>query len=321
MSLATRCNSCGTVFRVVQDQLKVSEGWVRCGRCNEVFNALEGLFDLERESPSDAPPPTIARPSAAPPHEAEAEEALEYDEDPSLVDKIDAQLLSPRRSAFGGLAGLSPSERRHADFADARFDTDLPPEGGSDLSIGPETTEPAVDPEVGATPEFVREAESQERWRGSNVRALLLVACAVLTTTLVLQAAHQFRDRVAVQWPVTLATLTSWCQWWGCRIEAPRRIEDVSVESSSLTRAAGTADAFQLSVLLRNRASVPLSVPWVDLSLTDAAGQLIARKALAPHDFGVGAASLPIGSELPMQLTLSAGAARVVGYTVEIFYP
>ena len=47
MSLATRCTACGTVFRVVQDQLKVSEGWVRCGRCDEVFNALEGLFDLE----------------------------------------------------------------------------------------------------------------------------------------------------------------------------------------------------------------------------------------------------------------------------------
>ena len=50
MSLATRCTSCGTVFRVVQDQLKVSEGWVRCGRCDEVFNALEGLFDLDRDS-------------------------------------------------------------------------------------------------------------------------------------------------------------------------------------------------------------------------------------------------------------------------------
>lgn len=43
MSLATRCPSCGTVFRVVQDQLKVSEGWVRCGRCGEAFNALEAM--------------------------------------------------------------------------------------------------------------------------------------------------------------------------------------------------------------------------------------------------------------------------------------
>ena len=50
MSLATRCPVCGTTFRVVQDQLKVSEGWVRCGRCDEAFNALEGLFDLARDS-------------------------------------------------------------------------------------------------------------------------------------------------------------------------------------------------------------------------------------------------------------------------------
>ena len=60
MSLATRCTNCGTIFRVVQDQLKVSEGWVRCGRCQEVFSALEGLFDLEREAPpqrADLRPP------------------------------------------------------------------------------------------------------------------------------------------------------------------------------------------------------------------------------------------------------------------------
>lgn len=51
MSLATRCPHCNTIFKVVQDQLKVSEGWVRCGRCTQVFNALEGLFDMEREAP------------------------------------------------------------------------------------------------------------------------------------------------------------------------------------------------------------------------------------------------------------------------------
>jgi len=51
MSLATRCPSCGTVFRVVQDQLRVSEGWVRCGRCNGVFNAAEVLFDIDTGAP------------------------------------------------------------------------------------------------------------------------------------------------------------------------------------------------------------------------------------------------------------------------------
>ena len=45
-SMAARCTACSTVFRVVPDQLRVSEGWVRCGRCAEVFNAAENLIDL-----------------------------------------------------------------------------------------------------------------------------------------------------------------------------------------------------------------------------------------------------------------------------------
>ena len=39
MSLITRCPVCTTMFKVVPDQLRVSDGWVRCGQCNEVFDA------------------------------------------------------------------------------------------------------------------------------------------------------------------------------------------------------------------------------------------------------------------------------------------
>ncbi len=39
MSFTTRCPACGTTFRVVADQLKISEGWVRCGHCSDVFDA------------------------------------------------------------------------------------------------------------------------------------------------------------------------------------------------------------------------------------------------------------------------------------------
>ncbi len=78
MTLATRCPSCGTVFRVVQDQLRVSEGWVRCGRCDNVFHAVEVLFDIDSGEPvvldlpgtagvdDDAPAPATAPPPAPP---------------------------------------------------------------------------------------------------------------------------------------------------------------------------------------------------------------------------------------------------------------
>jgi predicted Zn finger-like uncharacterized protein len=39
MSFTTRCPACATMFRVVPDQLKISDGWVRCGHCSDVFDA------------------------------------------------------------------------------------------------------------------------------------------------------------------------------------------------------------------------------------------------------------------------------------------
>ena len=56
MSLITRCPACGTMFKVVPDQLRISEGWVRCGQCDEVFDASLNMQDpLAVEAlPSDA---------------------------------------------------------------------------------------------------------------------------------------------------------------------------------------------------------------------------------------------------------------------------
>lgn len=41
MSLLTRCPACQTQFKVAPDQLRVSDGWVRCGQCRLVFNAAQ----------------------------------------------------------------------------------------------------------------------------------------------------------------------------------------------------------------------------------------------------------------------------------------
>ncbi|MBB1649181.1 zinc-ribbon and DUF3426 domain-containing protein [Delftia sp. UME58] len=46
MSQVTRCPACGTRFKVVADQLRISQGWVRCGVCHEVFDASEDLQPL-----------------------------------------------------------------------------------------------------------------------------------------------------------------------------------------------------------------------------------------------------------------------------------
>ena len=58
MSLVTRCPACATPFTVVRDQLRISDGWVRCGRCSQVFDATADLQDAANfhvEAPATAP--------------------------------------------------------------------------------------------------------------------------------------------------------------------------------------------------------------------------------------------------------------------------
>lgn len=328
MSLATRCTSCGTVFRVVQDQLKVSEGWVRCGRCNEVFNALEGLFDLERDTPPEGVAVHAAEAAAsnadlvsAPPWNPDG---FATAADPDLVDKLDTRLFGSRRADSASTPSKQVRERDRHEFSDAQFnpewvaDDEVPSQVGALFSPAAADEEQPEDPSP--PPEFVRRAQREARWRTPAARLLLSGLSLLLLGCLTLQAAHHFRDLVAARWPNLRPALTAWCDAVSCRIEAPRRIEDISVENTALARV-GTSDAFRLSVTLRNRGTIGLALPSVELSLTDGSGLLIARRALAPRDFRVASSVLPATAEAPLQLTLSAGGPRVSGYTVEIFYP
>jgi predicted Zn finger-like uncharacterized protein len=340
MSLATRCTSCATAFRVVQDQLKVSEGWVRCGRCDAVFNALEGLFDLGRDAPADWEDPIVSllapRPAEplvlapADPEEEEDDEAAGDDDAPAsnlgelLADPIDAHLFGPRKKAE---AAPKPAgqigARDRVEFSDARFDSDLFSENASvpdtELIVAPVTDPAALPLESSVRPDFVRRADRRARWHTRSARAALGAVALVALVALALQVGHHYRDSLAAQSPPLRAPLVAWCRIAGCKLEAPRRIDDVQVESTALTRAPAL-DGFILSITLRNRGALTLVLPSIDLTLTDGNGRLVARRALAPRDFRAPEIIAP-GAETSLQTVLTAGAASVVGYTVEIFYP
>jgi hypothetical protein len=117
-----------------------------------------------------------------------------------------------------------------------------------------------------------------------------------------------------------VAALQAWCRLSGCTIEPPRRIEDIVVESTALAKAP-VGDAFRLSVTLRNRATTVAALPWIDLSLTDANGQLVARRALGPNDFRSPTTTMQPSGETSLQAMMSTGTTRIAGYTVEVFYP
>ncbi len=344
MSLATTCSACGTVFRVVQDQLKVSEGWVRCGRCSQVFNALESLFDLDRDTaPGSLPgelneatqsiksapvaPSVWSKESAGAvraPVPTPAGSPTAQRDDFSLVDRLDSELFAQRH---GDAAAGTSSRFESADasgFGSLRHDSEV--SADNELLSRPfESNLPFEDSapmhqDPSDAPEFLRRAESLARSNRPWVRASLSLALVTLLMLLLLQAAHHWRNTIAARWPDTLPLLAQWCGIASCSIEPPRRIDDIGLESSGFARIAGV-DQFRVSVVLHNRSGTALTMPWVELSLTDASGALLVRKALSPQDFRVANPVLVAEGDANLQLLLATGTPLVTGYTVEIFYP
>jgi predicted Zn finger-like uncharacterized protein len=290
MSLATRCPACGTVFRVVPDQLKVSDGWVRCGRCTEVFDAGQRLFDLEQ---GEAAAPS-ARPVPVQPADEPAADA--------------ALAAAPAGTAAAPPAPAAPADDRPADALTTT----------ASVADAAEPT-PAAAAET-PTPGFVRRADSAARWRQPRLRAALAGLSLLLVLLLAGQMALHYRDHLAAASPAARPLLQAACSLLGCRVEPPRRIEALHVDSSGLLRVQDSA-LYRLSLVVQNKAATPVRMPAIDLALTDAQGQTMARRVLVAAEMGQSGDSLAGASEAALQATLDLGERQVAGYTVELFYP
>jgi predicted Zn finger-like uncharacterized protein len=321
MTLATRCPACGTVFRVVDDQLRVSDGWVRCGRCSEVFNAVEHIVDAAtaglavtapardatappraqvpparmtfRTAPADAPAAPGA-PPAPPPRPAAPPAPMAPPEDTS-VPALPDLIADPGDRLGDAAAAIAAVQAGHA----------VP------LSAD---TGPAP------LPGFLRRAERDARWRQPKVRAALVVLGVAAALALAAQALLAWRDTAAARWPALAPVLQQACATLGCTLQPPRAIEALAVDSSSLVRVE-RSDVYRLSVALRSRAGMAVAMPALDLTLTDTRGEVIARRVMQPTEFEGAVASIPASGEAVLQGTLRVGGAAVAGYTIEVFYP
>jgi hypothetical protein len=169
---------------------------------------------------------------------------------------------------------------------------------------------------------FVRQARRRAFWRRPLVRIVLSLASLALAALLVLQLAWQDRDRLALAEPALRPALQRMCDLLQCTLGPPRRIESVVIESSGFNRLRN--DTYRLAFTLRNTASVQVAVPALELTVTDAQDQAVARRVLTPAELGAGGEAIPAAGEwarsVGVVLTMP-NSARVAGYRLLAFYP
>ena len=329
MSLVTQCPACGTMFKVVADQLRVSQGWVRCGNCSDVFDARVYVQNARVQTLDEALPKAD-------------ESGLKLDEEsPELQLAPDSKLA---RSATNGVAKTSPLNPSadpllQTELADAPVtvdaQVDLPT---SDLVVNETAAgEPKVCPVNDETvhPDFqnisfVKKARRKAFWQQSAVRVSLTVLAGVLVILFGLQGLVQHKDQIANAEPKLISLIQAVCQPLECQIQPLQRVESIVIDSASFTKL--DEKSFRLSFVLKNTASATLQVPMLELTLSDNQDKAVLRRVLSPAQFGIrGGALLATRSETSGLVTFTvasgesgespASAAMVAGYRVVVFYP
>lgn len=300
MSHVTQCPACSTHFRVVADQLKIADGWVRCGQCGEVFDARVSILPWPLQS--------------APPSPVEADPAPEPEQ--MLAPAVESgavELPEPERLAEPEAGGTVPAEPTPEPALEPVHPTSLPPGAPSD---GP------AEADLAQNLTFVRQAQRRAAWRRPWVPVLGGLLALALTVLLAGQVVLHERHRLAASHPAWLPWLNMACEPLACTIEPYRHIESVLIDSSALVRE--REDLYRLEVGLKNTSGMALAVPALELSLTDAADEVVLRRVLLPTDWDTPPNTLAPQETLGLSLRLSLSGAnelRMAGYRVLVFYP
>lgn len=352
--MLTRCPACRTIFRVTPEQLKARAGKVRCGKCQEVFNALDTLV----EAPAAAEPVAMEgtraawpEPAIVVPPPAPAEDLADSPDDAapevsSELPLMDAAAALPEVSdGAGELGETSPIDEEKPGISGEIDDILLTP---------PRDPEPAAAPPEAPplSPEAVRDSalaaglvaarESTQvpgynKWaEGAFTGAPTLaepaarplwpfvLAALLLVGALVGQAVHHFRAELAVASPGLRPALAAFCAALRCDIPLPRHGDLVSIESSDLQVDAARGGLLALSATLKNRAPYAQSWPLLELTLTDVRDQAVLRRVLTPADYlpaSADPAAFPPNGEAGVRLWLEAKDVAAAGYRLYVFYP
>jgi predicted Zn finger-like uncharacterized protein len=160
---------------------------------------------------------------------------------------------------------------------------------------------------------------------GSKPRALRWALLAVLVLLLALQLAYLLRDQLSAAVPPARPWFERLCRHLGCTVSFPRRSEQLAIEASDLQADPARPNVIVLTASLRNRGSTVVAHPALELTLTNAQDQALARRIFLPADYLQDPAAADRGmagmAAVDVRIALDTGDLKPAGYRLFLFYP
>lgn len=287
MTRIVRCPECATIYTLVPDQLKIAQGWLRCGQCQHAFDST-GLVV--------AWPVLIERETA---DSVGSAERLVIDELLKQEDRSEPSVQPDTAvSAFEeALATFKPEP-----LTPLHNESML---GGLGEKVHPQ-------PDAGHPEQNAPTALKRSYWLPKLSVLALLLALAFQWFWIERHALVAAEPGVAKIWQAV-------CRTWGCAI-SPLQVRDgIVIENSSLTpREEG---GFFLRWSWRNATSQTLQTPALELTLLNAQDKALVRRVVPVAELGA-PVSLAAGQTWDGQLHLMPEDGLMPsGYRLLSFYP
>ena len=341
MSLLTRCPACTTLYRVVPDQLRISEGWVKCGQCGDIFDASQHLIEatIDPDPPSRAEVDAPSTEDFQPSHDVENDVLLQTDVDVFEADLSQQSLLaqSPDSAAelnFGveipeqaNIAEVMPSEVQADASANLEVQTAEPdpfaehlplPEHALELEPHPEpmqvrwddatqkdsATNGLSDDSLPSPAQFtfLQTDRGHAFWRKPMVRGTLFFISFALGLSLLGQWVYLERDRLAAQQPDLRPMLLAFCGFAKCDIQPLQRIEALKVDAVGFHQIG--KETYRLTFTVKNASTLSLAFPAVELALTDAQDLPVYRRVFSSRDLGAVGGEIAAGADWSAAVSL-----------------
>jgi predicted Zn finger-like uncharacterized protein len=303
----TVCPKCALTLVVTAADLRVAQGYVRCGRCLNVFNALARLSEERPAAPevldtAAARPPTeapaLAEPPLSPQTEDTGEIEIELDSGSVLVTSarapsMPARLVEPEgpmaeREPAMTVAGESQPAAATADTpaATAVAETGAQPTWSALLpaDAGAALAAPVPDTQQTNTPQVPPESAFELATRRPRAGLAWTLGTGALTIALVLQVVNHYRDALAAN-PSLTGPLSAVYSALGVKLAPRWNIHAYDVRQLGASVAGAAAGEIVVRASVKNSASRAQPLPLLRVILQDRFGNRIAARDVAPGDY------------------------------------
>lgn len=269
--MQTQCPHCDTKFRVTQIQVEAADGYLRCGICKEVFNAIEVVNQHEHQQPlldeaardtqtgnqEEIQPTSLSE-------ENEDSNTFEFSDELTPDATQRGKTHSSSNDAYDDVSNDNPDDTADADTLDL-FDED------SNESL------------QHVVPEKFRDGHSVKSSSGSST-ALWILGSLFLTATLIVEYVWFNRNQFN-HIPELQAALNQLCQQIECKsigLRDPKRIELISRNVYSHPNEKG---ALMINVTMKNNAKFAQPYPVMQVDFSDVRGGIVAARRFLPAEY------------------------------------